>query len=79
MGFSLNAAARPGIPPYLLLLLLVYVCMSVNGVPVPYTWRVNGLRVSGQEEAAEEVGQKMALTSCARKNIHVWTLMGNQN
>jgi len=28
--------------------------------------RVNGLRVSGQEEAAEEVGQKMALTSCAR-------------
>jgi len=27
--------------------------------------RVNGLRVSGQEEAAEEVGQKLALTSCA--------------
>jgi len=28
--------------------------------------RVNGLRVSGQEEAAEEVGQKLGLTSCAR-------------
>jgi len=35
-----SAAARPGIPPYLLLLLLVHVCVSVNCVPVPYTCRV---------------------------------------
>jgi len=35
-----SAAARPGIPPNLLLLLLVHVCVSVNCVPVPYTCRV---------------------------------------
>ena len=30
---------RFALPPYLLLLLLVHVCVSVNGVPVPYTCR----------------------------------------